>query len=190
MLINSAKTALLTLDLQQGLFAMAPLAQVVLPQAAKAVEAARKKQFTILHVGLGFEPGYPEVSTVSPRFAMIKERGLFLKGSASAEPHPAIYGPGETIVYKQRFSAFSENSLQMILRAKGIEHLVLLGISTSGIVLSTLRRAVDLDFQCMVIKDACFDADPEVHRVLTEKVFAAQATVLSASEFAATLAGA
>jgi nicotinamidase-related amidase len=71
----------------------------------------------------------------------------------------------------------------MILRSQGIENLVLFGISTSGIVLSTVRLAADLDFQCYVVKDACFDPDEEVHRVLTEKVFAAQAAVMTTKEF-------
>ena len=73
----------------------------------------------------------------------------------------------------------------MILRSCGIENLVFFGISTSGIVLSTLRRAFDLDYRCVVLKDACFDADEEVHRVLTEKIFKAQATVVKVDEFIA-----
>ena len=184
-MFDPVKTALLTLDLQKGVFGFVPKAESIIPQAERALKVARKKGLLILHVGLGFEPGYPEMGSKLPRFAMIKERGLFLKGSESAEFHPAIMKAGETIVYKQRYSGFSENSLQMILSAKRIEHLVLLGISTSGIVLSTLRRAFDLDFQCTVIKDACFDADEEVHRVLAEKVFPPQASVLSAAEFEA-----
>jgi hypothetical protein len=36
-----------------------------------------------------------------------------------------------------------------------------------------------------VLKDACFDADQEVHRVLTEKVFPSQATVVTVDEFVA-----
>jgi nicotinamidase-related amidase len=75
----------------------------------------------------------------------------------------------------------------MILQAKGIDTLVLFGFGTSGIVLSTLRQAGDLDFNCIVIKDACYDRDEEVHRVLTEKVFAAQATVITAQEFESTI---
>ena len=71
----------------------------------------------------------------------------------------------------------------MILRSQSITHLVFFGIATSGIVLSTLRQASDLDFRCVVIKDCCFDGDEEVHRVLTEKVFVRQATVVSAEEF-------
>ena len=89
------------------------------------------------------------------------------------------------MVYKQRVGAFSENHLHLILRSRGIENLVFFGISTSGITLSTLRRAFDLDFRCVVLKDACFDADPEVHRVLTEKIFPAQATVLTVDAFIA-----
>jgi nicotinamidase-related amidase len=46
-----------------------------------------------------------------------------------------------------------------------------------------VRLAADLDFQCYVVKDACFDPDEEVHRVLTEKVFAAQAAVMTTKEF-------
>ena len=63
--------------------------------------------------------------------------------------------------------------------------MVFFGISTSGITLSTLRRAYDLDFRCVVLKDACFDADEEVHRVLTEKIFPAQAKVLTVDAFIA-----
>jgi nicotinamidase-related amidase len=87
------------------------------------------------------------------------------------------------VVYKQRIGAFSENQLHLILRSRGIENLVFFGISTSGITLSTLRRASDLDFRCVVIKDACFDRDQEVHRVLTEKIFPTQATVITVDAF-------
>jgi nicotinamidase-related amidase len=116
---------------------------------------------------------------------MIKDNNLFVKGTPSAAFHEAIALPGELIVDKQRVGAFSENQLHLILRARGIDTLVLFGISTSGITLSTLRRAFDLDYRCVVIKDACFDPDAEVHRVLTEKIFPGQATVLTADEFVA-----
>jgi len=188
MKLEPSKTALLTLDMQRGVLGFVPGAEVILPNAAKVTETARKNKFLVLHVGVGFEPGYPEVGSKNSTFSMVKERGIFVKGSESAQIHPAIFKDGETIIYKQRYSAFSENSLHMILRASGIESLVLFGISTSGIVLSTLRQAFDLDFKCTVIKDACFDKDPEVHRVLTEKIFTSQAGVVTAEEFHAAAA--
>ncbi len=180
MKLDPKMTAVLGLDLQEGIFGFVPGAAAIIPNAVKAMEAARKANALILHVGLGFEPGYPEISPKHPRFSMLKERGLFIKGSESAKFHPLIFKSGEIIVYKHRVSAFAENSLKMILRSRGIENLVLFGIATSGIVLSTLRAASDLDFKCVVVKDACFDADAEVHRVLTEKVFATQAEIITA----------
>jgi len=64
---------------------------------------------------------------------------------------------------------------------------VLCGISTSGVVLSTLRQAADLDYQLVVLSDGCLDGDLEVHRVLVEKVFPRQAAVRSVAQWTAEL---
>jgi nicotinamidase-related amidase len=153
--------------------------------AAKAAEFARKQKYHLIHVGLGFAPGHPEVPDTQPRFKQIKDAGMFVKGTPSAEFHADIVKPGELVIHKQRISAFSDTTLDMVLRANGIKHLVFFGVATSGITLSTLRRAFDLDYLCTVLKDACYDKDAEVHKVLTEKVFAAQARVLTVEEFIA-----
>jgi nicotinamidase-related amidase len=185
MKLDPEKTALLTLDIQNGILGMAPVAEAILPAAGRAVEFARSKKYLIVHVGLGFSEGHPEIPNGESRFTRVRENNLFVKGTPSAEFHPAIARPEDLIVYKQRVGAFSENQLHLLLRTRGIQNLVFFGISTSGITLSTIRRAYDLDFRCIVLKDACFDADPEVHRVLTEKVFPAQATVLTVDAFIA-----
>jgi len=70
----------------------------------------------------------------------------------------------------------------MILRAKEIETLILSGIATSGVVLATLLHAVDADYRLIVVKDCCADADPEVHRSLTERIFPRLASVVTAGE--------
>jgi nicotinamidase-related amidase len=75
----------------------------------------------------------------------------------------------------------------MILRANGVETLVLAGVATSGVLLSTLRHAADADYRCIVVKDGCADADPEVHEILTGKVFPRQAMVVSAEQLVAAL---
>jgi nicotinamidase-related amidase len=76
----------------------------------------------------------------------------------------------------------------VVLRAGGIETLVLSGIATSGVVLSTVRQAADLDFSLVVLSDGCADADDEVPRVLCEKVFPRQADVLSVAAWIDALA--
>jgi nicotinamidase-related amidase len=79
-------------------------------------------------------------------------------------------------------SAFEGTDLEMILRARDIETLVLLGIATSGVVLSTLLHAADADYRLFVLEDCCADLDQELHTCLVERVFPRQATVLSAAD--------
>jgi nicotinamidase-related amidase len=89
---------------------------------------------------------------------------------------------GEVIVAKRRVGAFSTTDLETILRAQGITSLVMCGIATSGVVLSTVRWAADMDYELVVVEDCCADGDDEVHRVLTQKVFPRQARVVSAQD--------
>ncbi|HTA75871.1 MAG TPA: isochorismatase family cysteine hydrolase [bacterium] len=185
MKLDPKTTAVLTLDIQEGLLGSVPGADLILPNAAKVVETARKGGFHLFHVGIGFEPGYPEISQKNKRFAAVKERGVFVKGSDTAKFHSSVYKTGDTVIYKHRYGAFTGNALEMILRAQGIETLVFFGITTSGIVLSTQRSAFDMDFNCVIVKDACVDRDEEVHRVLMEKVFTVQGTVISSADFEA-----
>src|SRR3984957_9489287 len=184
MKLDSQKTAFLTLDLQKGIFGLVPGSERVMSVAAKAVAFARQNQFRIIHVGLGFSEGYPEIQDFeSSPFLRLKQNNLFVKGTPSMEFHGDIFHPDDLVIYKQRVGAFSDNHLELVLRSHRVEHLVFFGIATSGIVLSTLRRAFDLDFRSVVLKDACFDGDQEVHRVLTEKVFPVQATVVTTDAF-------
>jgi nicotinamidase-related amidase len=106
----------------------------------------------------------------------------------ATEVHPDVAPePGEIFVTKKRVSAFAGSDLDIILRAGDIDHLVLTGIATSGVVLSTLRQAADLDFGLTVLADGCLDSDPEVHRVLTEKVFPHQADVTTVTDWIAAI---
>lgn len=93
--------------------------------------------------------------------------------------------PGEVVVTKSRVGPFSTTDLDAILKSKGIGTLVLMGISTGGVVLSTVRWAADIDYRLIVLSDCCADRDGEVHRVLMEKVFQSfgQATVVTSHEF-------
>ncbi|MGC9193900.1 MAG: cysteine hydrolase [Syntrophobacteraceae bacterium] len=183
MKLELSKTAILTLDLQKGILEMGSGYECVIPNASRVVDFAREKHTSLLHVGLGFSDGHPEVSDSDTPSRKAKQNNLFVKGSASAQFHGAIAKPGDLIINKQRIGAFSENHLHLRLRARGIENLVLFGISTSGIVLATVTSTFDLDFRLTVISDGCFDADSETHRVLMEKIFPKRGTVLTADAF-------
>ena len=120
--------------------------------------------------------------------AVIAELGGFLEGVSSVVHAAVAPQPGDVVVTKRRVSAFAGSDLDVVLRAGGIEALVLSGIATSGVVLSTLRQAADLDFSLTVLSDGCVDADEEVHRVLCEKVFPRQAQVLTVAAWIDSLA--
>ena len=176
--MEQSTTALLVMDLQTSILGMLPDATSFIANVAKAIEQARKQQIPVLYVVVGFRQGMPEISSRNMGFMTAKERMAGANMETWMKIHPAI-APQENdlIITKRRVSAFTGSDLEVVLRAQGIQHLVLTGIATSGVVLSTLREASDKDFQLTVIADCCADGDEEVHRVLTGKVFPRQATV-------------
>ena len=182
-----AGTALLIMDVQPGIVDRIDDAEALLGRLAVATEAAREAGLTVVYVKIGFRPGYPEVSPRNRAFAGLAESSAFVLGESS-EIHPAVApATSDIVVVKRRVSAFAGSDLDVVLRARGVDRLVLAGIATSGVVLSTLRAAADLDFGITVLRDGCADSDSEVHRVLLEKVFPRQADVVTVDEWVAGL---
>jgi len=179
-----AKQALLVMDVQRVVVDRYP-DPTYLSRLRQAIDAARGSGLPVIYAVVGFRPGYPEISSRNKMFGPLRARGI--AGSEDAnQVHPEVAPePGDIIVTKRRVSAFAGSDLDMVLRAGDIDQLVLTGLATSGVVLSTLRQAADLDFGLTVLADGCLDADPEVHRVLTEKVFARQADVTTVADWVA-----
>jgi nicotinamidase-related amidase len=92
-------------------------------------------------------------------------------------------------VVKHRVSPFVGTDLEMLLRANGIDTLVLGGVHTSGVVLSTVCQAVDLDYRLVVVRDCCADPDPEAHAMLLDFVIPQRAAVVTVAELAGALPG-
>ena len=173
-------TALLVMDLQNGIVSRYSENQEILLPFQKAVEAARRCNIPVIFVRVAFSEGYPESNPRNKMFSALSKSGGMTVVDQGTQIHESLQPqPNEPVVTKFRFSAFAGNNLEVILRSKGIDTLILSGISTSGVVLSTVREAADKDYALTVLSDACLDGDPEVHRVLTEKVFPRQADVLT-----------
>jgi len=181
--LDPQKTALLTLDLQKGVFGLVPGSERVMTMAVKAVAFARHSPSFMWVLRFPRDTRRFQILNHPPFFGSNKT--IFSSRALPPWNFTDIFHPDDLVIYKQRVGAFSDNHLELVLRSRRVEHLVFFGIATSGIVLSTLRRAFDLDFRSVVLKDASFDADQEVHRVLTEKVFPVQAWVAATDEFIA-----
>jgi nicotinamidase-related amidase len=183
---QQSKTALLVMDVQAGIVAMLPEAATILNNTAKAIAKAREQKIPVIYVVVGFRQGAPEVSLNNKGFAASKERFASADMAEFMRVHEDLKPQAdEVVVTKRRVSAFTGSDLEVILRAYGIQHLVLTGIATSGVVLSTLREAADKDYRITVLADCCADGDEEVHHVLTTKVFPRQADVLTVEEWQA-----
>ena len=184
-----SRPVLLLMDFQHGIVESLGSPSVV-EAADRAAKAARAAGIPVMFVRVGFRPGYPEVAASNASFSALTAQG----GDAFTQDHPATQVhasltplDGEPVIVKRRVSAFTGSDLDVLLRGTGADELVLAGIATSGVVLSTLRQAADLDYRLTVLADACADRDEEVHRVLTEKVFPRQALVTTTDEWIASL---
>ena len=186
--MQESRPALLVMDVQNGIvsrYADKPDAMVPFQTA---VHAARNAGVPVIFVRVAFREGYPEISPRNKSFSMISKQSTMTTADFSTQIHSSVAPTeGEPVVTKLRVSAFTGSDLEVILRGQSIDTLVLCGIATSGVVLSTLREAADKDYSLVVLSDACLDLDPEVHRVLMEKVFPRQAEVQTVEQWASAL---
>ena len=142
--INAKRTALLSMDLQTAIASIYTKDDSeFLPRVATVLNAARKNNLRVMHVQVGFRTGFPEVDPRNQLFGAIKNSPQWqqiFQGSAGAIHADVAPQGDEIVITKHRVSAFAGTDLDMILRANEIDTLILLGIATSGVVLSTLLQ--------------------------------------------------
>jgi nicotinamidase-related amidase len=113
--------------------------------------------------------------------AQLEAKGFF--GSAPSDPHtpnyaiPAVLAPpsgwgskDEIVLPKVQPSCFGSSDLLSYLRARGIKHVVLVGLTTMGSILGTARAGADLDFHIICVKEGIIDDEKEVNDFLMERV--------------------
>jgi nicotinamidase-related amidase len=177
-------TALLLMDLQNSIVERYGASSGdFLDRVLAAQERAEQAGLLVVLVRVKFAPGRPEISPRNKMFSAARAAAVGADDRGS-EPHDRLLrGKGEVVVTKKRVSAFAGSDLEVILRSHDVTDLVLGGIATSGVVLSTVREAADRDYALTVLEDLCLDADDEVHRVLTQKVFPRQAEVIASVDW-------
>jgi nicotinamidase-related amidase len=181
---NTENTALLVMDMQTAILANLPDAKKVVDKVRLAIDKAHVRKIPVVYIVVGFRQGAPEASLKNKGFAANRERFANANMEEFIKIHPELAPiPGELTVVKRRVSAFTGSDLEVVLRSLGIQHMVLTGIATSGVVLSTVREAADKDYRITVLSDGCADADEEIHRVLTTKVFPRQTEVLTVDQW-------
>lgn len=184
--LDPRRTALLVMDYQNGIVAQLADVDALLDRVATAIDDVR---------GRGGHVGWVRVAFTDAEFDAIPETSMFA-AMASAERRPSLHidaratqihprlepQPSDVMVRKTRVGAFSTTDLEQQLRARSVTTLVLAGISTSGVVLSTVREAMDRDYEIVVLRDACADRDADTHAFLTERLYPARQHVVTVAD--------
>ena len=184
-------TALLIADFYAEMMGSIPHAvdRKVVEKTRALQQAARDAGILVCYSATVFRPGYLEISDRNKTFSQRKQSGQPAVSDPLQLIHPSVMPlPGEVVVGKHRVNALFGTDLDMVLRSNQVDTLVILGYATSGVVLSTLRYAADLDYRLLVVEDCCSDQDPEVHDFLTQRIFPRQADVVTSDDVIRALA--
>jgi nicotinamidase-related amidase len=181
-------TALLIQDAQTAIVEHPPPAPGSFFAAMRrAVDVAHEVGIQVIYIRVELRPGHVGVSPRNQRLTRLQP--LLQEGAPGLEIHPSLAPEERDIVLtKRRVSSFVGSGLDVVLSSLDITDLVLTGVSTSTAVLGTAMAAADMDYGLHVLSDACFDARTDAHDLLIKDLLPAMATVLSAEEWAASIA--
>lgn len=185
--LDPAKTALVIIDLQQGIVAMQtapyPASQVV-ERCSRLAKHFREHGAPVFYVRVNMsdfinlpvdQPSRPPNAPPPPP-------------SASELVPEAGFQPGDILITKRHWGAFAGTDLERELRDRGADTVVLTGISTNIGVESTARQGTGLGFAFVIVEDACSARSAEEHRWSFEKIFPRLARVRRTDEVIAAMA--
>ncbi len=197
--IAPSRTALVIVDMQVDFAAPDGVIGrfgVDLASTAKAVEtatwladAAREAGAPVVFVGLETTPG----SDSPVMLERMRRRGgdpeiervICRKGTPGARFYGPTPEPGELVVWKPRYSGFVGTDLDARLRARGVDTLVVCGLTTECCVDSTVRDAFHRDYHVFVVNDACAAYEADLHEGALKSLGLSFALVLGSSEVSA-----
>ncbi|MBM7563905.1 isochorismatase family protein [Paenibacillus sacheonensis] len=165
--IDFSKTALVLIDLQKGIIGRAPAAAEIISNGVRLVEQFRANGGFISFVKVDFVDGKDALRPVTDQSA---QAGGYPEGWSEFVPELGV-GPRDHVVVKRQWSAFIGTDLDVQLRRRGIDTIVLCGISTNIGVESTARDAFQLGYNQIFITDAMVALSQEEHDATCKYIF-------------------
>jgi nicotinamidase-related amidase len=185
--IDPSRTALLVMDYQNGILDVLPGSKALLAGAREAIGLVRRHGGTIGYVRVAFAEGEKPAGTMT-KLVPPEQLPSFHADAPSTQIHDEIAPQdGDIVVRKGRVGPFGTTDLHEQLQARGIDTLVMAGISTSGVMLSAVRDGHDRDYRLIVLSDLTADFEPDLHEFLISRIIPQQAEVISSEELPALL---
>jgi nicotinamidase-related amidase len=190
--VDPSQCALLIMDYQPLVLDLVSDSDKLVGHANEAIDIARCGGVTVGFVRIAFkDDDYAIVPATNRSFSAVAAGRQLHVSSAAMAIHPDLaVRPGDIVVRKTRVGAFSTTNLDEQLTNLGVTTLILAGLTTSGVVLSTIRDAADRDYRLILLSDCISDPQQDLHTVLMEQVFAGQADIITTAGLHALLEGA
>src|SRR6201986_5350711 len=184
--LDPKKTALVLIDLQNAIVGMPPVphaAARVVANSRKLAAAFRAHGAPVVYVRVDLND-LMKLPVDQPH-----NRGDKPLPAAAPEITPSAgFQHGDILVTKRHWGAFAGTDLEQQLKSRGIDTVVLSGISTNAGVESTARQGTGLGFAFVLVEDACSSQNAEYHRFAFEHIFPRLTRVRSTDEVLASLA--
>ena len=187
--LNVRTTALIVIDLQEGILSVEPIPygrDEIVGRAAELGRAIAAAGGPIVLTTTDFAPGYAD----APRGRAdapweLPTEGL-PAGFAALVPEIASL-PAAVHVVKRQMSAFFGTELDLQLRRRGCDAVVICGVATNFGVEATARAAFDLNYEVVIAADACGSVAPGLHEFAVGNILPRIARVRSTTEIVAAL---
>jgi nicotinamidase-related amidase len=184
--LDPRKTALVLIDLQNaivGMNLMPHTAAQVVENSKKLADAFRGQGAAVVYVRVDMN-NFMHLPVDQPH-----NRGDKPMPATASEIVPSAgFKPGDILVTKRHWGAFAGTDLEQQLKSRGIDTVVLTGISTNHGVESTARQGTGLGFAFVLVEDACSGQNAEHHRFAFEHIFPRLTRVRTTEEVLAALA--
>jgi nicotinamidase-related amidase len=184
--LDPKKTALVVIDLLNAIVGMSPVphsAAQVVENSKKLAEAFRVHGAPVVYVRVDLND-FMNLPVDQPHNLGDKP----LPAAASEIAPSAGFQPGDILVTKRHWGAFAGTDLEQQLKSRGIDTVVLTGISSNAGVESTVRQGTGLGFAFVLVEDACSSQNAEHHRFAFENIFPRLARVRTTDEVLASFA--
>jgi len=153
--VAPARTALLNIDLQTFFVEHTPDGLSVVERVNAIAAECRRAGILVIHTSHVLKADGSDAGVLAELMPEVVIEGILAEGSPTAALHPALrVEPTDILLGKPRFGAFHGSGLEEILRSRGIDTIVITGISTDVCCDTTAREANARDFRVIVLGDA------------------------------------